>query len=293
MFSMNTLRKQTGLVTACVCLLMLLSCALPNRVVVVTATPDTVNGLGMTQTAIQSTLNAVDEGSSDGVQQPTQQPVQLPSETLQPSLTPTLTLSPTITLTLTPMTPKVSVSVDTNCRKGPGTLYDYIGALLVGETGTVLGKSSDGLYWIIQNPDAPGTCWLWGNYASIVGDTTMLPVYTPPPTPTPSFLWGGGWTVWAGPMGGPFTSGTMTVTINGTSISATLSIGGGTVTFTGSTSTDYKSVGGSWVAGTNTGSFEWFAKGTSQFTGNYSQGSTTFEMCGARSGGRPDPCFSP
>ena len=40
-------------------------------------------------------------------------------------------------------------------------------------------------YWIVNNPDRPGECWLWGQYASVSGDTSSLPVRTPPPTPTP------------------------------------------------------------------------------------------------------------
>ena len=35
------------------------------------------------------------------------------------------------------------------------------------------------------NP-AGGTCWLWGQYAVVSGNTATLPEYTPPPTPTPS-----------------------------------------------------------------------------------------------------------
>ncbi len=80
----------------------------------------------------------------------------------------------------------VSVSVNTNCRTGPGNAYDRVGALLVGETAEVLARDPYGLFWYIPNPDKPGgKCWVWGQYATVTGDTSSLPVFTPPPTPTP------------------------------------------------------------------------------------------------------------
>jgi uncharacterized protein YraI len=76
---------------------------------------------------------------------------------------------------------RVMVSVDTNCRSGPGSAYIYLGALLVGENAEVVGRDADGTYWIIRNPDQPaGTCWLWGQYASVSGNIYGLPVYSTP-----------------------------------------------------------------------------------------------------------------
>ena len=111
------------------------------------------------------------------------------SAALPPTATPspTLTLTPTITSTPTPSTPMVSVSVNTNCRTGPGDAYDRVGALLVGETAEVLARDPYGQFWYIPNPDRPGgKCWIWGQYATVTGDTSSLPVFTPPPTPTPA-----------------------------------------------------------------------------------------------------------
>jgi hypothetical protein len=89
--------------------------------------------------------------------------------------------------TLTPVVPLISVSVPTNCRSGPGKVYDLLGYLLVGETAEVYGRSAAGDYWYIRNPDSPSTfCWLWGQYATVTGNTGSLPIYTPPPSPTPA-----------------------------------------------------------------------------------------------------------
>ncbi|MBK9924771.1 MAG: hypothetical protein IPP66_05695 [Anaerolineales bacterium] len=109
-----------------------------------------------------------------------------------PTVTPTATLSPTVTLTPTPIftdtpsVPQISVSVPTNCRVGPGKAYDRVGALLVGEVAQIYGRDLAGNYWYIRNPDNSGDfCWLWGEYAMFGGNISALPIFTPPPTPTP------------------------------------------------------------------------------------------------------------
>jgi hypothetical protein len=83
-------------------------------------------------------------------------------------------------------TPQVHVDMDTNCRKGPGQIYDIVGSLLIGEIGNVVGRYMDGDYWVINNPDGRGECWIWGFYATLEGPLDVLPYYTPPPTPTPT-----------------------------------------------------------------------------------------------------------
>ena len=104
-----------------------------------------------------------------------------------PSETPTATQTLAVLFTSTPLFPIISVSVPTNCRNGPGKVYQMEGALLVGETAQIFGRESTGKYWLIQNPDASDEyCWVWGEYATIEGNITFLPVYTPPPTPTPT-----------------------------------------------------------------------------------------------------------
>jgi hypothetical protein len=109
-----------------------------------------------------------------------------PGPTFTPSVTPTATLSPTPVFTSTPVIPLISVSVATNCRVGPGKVYDRVGALLVGQTAEVAGRNLNGNYWYIRNPNqSNGFCWLWGEYATVTGNFAALPVYTPPPTPTP------------------------------------------------------------------------------------------------------------
>lgn len=82
----------------------------------------------------------------------------------------------------------VVVSVATNCRKGPGQAYESVYGLPVGVTGKVVGKNTSvPNYWVIEIPNTNGgTCWLWGQYATVTGDTNTLKVVAVPATPTPT-----------------------------------------------------------------------------------------------------------
>ena len=110
--------------------------------------------------------------------------------------TSTPTPTPTPTLTSTPGVPIVSVSTTTNCRTGPGTDYDIVSSLGVGQMAEVVGKYSGGNYWVIKTPGGGGNCWLWGQYATITGNTDKLPEMIPPtapptsvPTAIPTIIW--------------------------------------------------------------------------------------------------------
>jgi hypothetical protein len=137
---------------------------------------------GFTQAAVLTVLSPV-------IQEPTLTfTPEPPTFTPTPTETPTQTLTPTPLLTATPIVPQISVSVPTNCRNGPGKVYQRVGALLVGEVAQVYGRDPTGGYWYIQNPDSiSGYCWVWGEYATVEGNIAFLPIYTPPPTPTPTF----------------------------------------------------------------------------------------------------------
>ncbi len=161
-----------GLVTS-------LACSITGAVA---PTPDP----GWVNTAVAGTLLAVSSQMSQQVIPVSGQALATMTFTpAQPTITPTLTLVPS--LTFTPGQPQISVSVATNCRTGPGKVYDRVGALLVGEAAEVYGRDPTGAYWYIRNPDsATDFCWLWGQYASLIGETAALPVFTPPPSPTPA-----------------------------------------------------------------------------------------------------------
>ncbi len=114
-----------------------------------------------------------------------------PTDTPVPSST--NTPNPTATETQEPEEfepPSVQVSLDTNCRSGPGKVYPYLGGLFVGEESTVHGIDPSGAWYYIANPEVEDSfCWIWGFFAETVGDTEPLPIFTPGPTPdtVPSF----------------------------------------------------------------------------------------------------------
>jgi uncharacterized protein YgiM (DUF1202 family) len=109
-----------------------------------------------------------------------------PASTQAPQDTPQPTETATITPTPTPSVPMVSVSQVTNCRTGPSTAYDIVGGMNIGQFAQVVGKYTPANWWVIKNPNGNGNCWMWGQYATVTGDTSSLPEMIPPPTPTPS-----------------------------------------------------------------------------------------------------------
>lgn len=89
--------------------------------------------------------------------------------------------------TVTPATgnPLVSVSQVTNCRSGPGTNYDSLGSLGIGVQVEVFARDPYNTFFFIRNPNNPVEfCWIFGKNATLNGDTSKLPVFTPMPTPT-------------------------------------------------------------------------------------------------------------
>lgn len=131
--------------------------------------------------------NGAEKQSQGESEQENQEPA-TPTDTTVPD-TPTPTPSPTATLTPTfTLTPTLyaEISKNTNCRFGPGSVYDLLHTYLSGQEVLLLGKNAneDFFYSKDGNGTAPD-CWLWAKYATPVGDTSVLPIFTPPPTPTP------------------------------------------------------------------------------------------------------------
>ena len=172
-------------IIASVLLILVSACTLPGGTAVVSGSnPDPAAATAAIQTQaaeiVASTVAAQTALANAVASTLAAMATNTPEFTFTPSLT------PTPTFTLTPTVPMVSVSVETNCRTGPGPAYDSIGVLQVGKTAEVVGRASDGGSWIIRNPANPATnCWLWGQYAAVTGNTGALPIVTPPPTPTP------------------------------------------------------------------------------------------------------------
>lgn len=163
-------QKKSILLTSILLIFALSACNLPTNSPAESPTPD----LALTVTALAGGGSQSQESATPGAPAG-------PAETATPQFT------ATTALTSTPSVPQVSVSTNTNCRTGPGVIYDQIDALLIGQTAEVVGKNS-GVpnYWVIKRINGSGTCWLWGEYATVSGNTSNLPEYPVPPTPTPT-----------------------------------------------------------------------------------------------------------
>lgn len=109
-----------------------------------------------------------------------------PEFTTTPEFTATPQFTATPENTATPSVPQVSVTTNTNCRTGPGVVYDLLGGLNVQQVAEVVGKNSSTGYWIIKLPNTSTICWLFPQHATVSGNTANLPEYPVPPTPTPS-----------------------------------------------------------------------------------------------------------
>jgi len=111
------------------------------------------------------------------------------SAELTPSNTPTLaateTSRPEPSVTFTPEPPKAEVVRETNCRIGPGGMYDLVATYQVGQPLDVVAKDLGGGYWFVQNPEKrEEQCYLLAQNIKIAGETTALPKFTPLPSPT-------------------------------------------------------------------------------------------------------------
>jgi hypothetical protein len=141
------------------------------------------------QVAVQDDDGAVEATVAVGVatvadQIQTEEP---PVAELPPSQTPTPSETPTVTPTSTSSVPMARVSQNTNCRSGPGTVYDLVYVFMIGDEAEIIARSSAPNYVIIDVPDGSGDeCWLWMQYGEQTGSTDHLPERTPPPTPTPA-----------------------------------------------------------------------------------------------------------
>lgn len=104
------------------------------------------------------------------------------------TLTPTSVPSVTTTLCL----PIVSPIQNANVRRGPGTLYNIVADLRIGETAAIIGRNNDSSWWRIEMPTTTSTeFWIANSIVSLPCDVSSVPIVpTPVPptlTPTPTF----------------------------------------------------------------------------------------------------------
>jgi hypothetical protein len=95
--------------------------------------------------------------------------------------------SPTLPASATPCTPLVTANSAVNVRKGPGTVYDIVGALTAGGTAGITGKNSDGTWWYIDFPAGEGGhAWISGSVVTPSCVPASVAIIAAPPTPLPA-----------------------------------------------------------------------------------------------------------
>jgi heat shock protein HslJ len=73
-----------------------------------------------------------------------------------------------------------------NIRSGPGTNFPVIGAARMGDSGTIVGQSQDGRWWVVETPSLPGGVgWVSADFVTATNVETV-PVVPSPPTPVPT-----------------------------------------------------------------------------------------------------------
>jgi hypothetical protein len=204
--------------------------------------------------------------------------------------TPEPSSTPTITQTETPEGVFAALTANTHCRTGPLSIYDLIATVLTGQQVRITGRNSAGDYWYVTAPNGRD-CWMWGRYAQVSGETSQIPVFTPPPTPTPTFVWAGDWTVWIGEI-----MGSMSLVQSGSNVSGTLTSPDASFTLTGTTSNAGRDLSGEVFDDgmENVADFAFhMLDNTDQFRGSYTDPEAGV-WCGARDGAeKPSPCGWP
>lgn len=97
--------------------------------------------------------------------------------------------SPAPVNTSTPTTPIAwPISVAVNCRVGPGTQWGANSSLNLGQTAEIVGKSADGMWWYVKDPNSPGSfCWVSASVVNTAGNLSNLAII-PAPTASPALV---------------------------------------------------------------------------------------------------------
>jgi hypothetical protein len=98
-----------------------------------------------------------------------------------------VTLTPEFFYTATTQAVLLTLTQNTNCRKGPASYYALVTGLKVGDQVEAYGLDPNSAYYYVKNPNLDQSyCWIWGKSVSVSGDTSGLPMYTPQPTKVPT-----------------------------------------------------------------------------------------------------------
>lgn len=84
-----------------------------------------------------------------------------------------------------PCGPTVTATVNANVRSGPGTAYDTVGSLMLGQTATIVGRNDAYTWWYIAYPGVSGGhAWIAGSVVTSACVPSVVQVVAAPPLPT-------------------------------------------------------------------------------------------------------------
>jgi hypothetical protein len=88
-------------------------------------------------------------------------------------------------VTATPSLDIFMITLATNCRSGPGTVYPVLTTFPVGAALNTVGRNEDSSWFYVDQPGKK-PCWAFSRNGTLSGDPTGLPALVAPPTPIPT-----------------------------------------------------------------------------------------------------------
>lgn len=126
------------------------------------------------QTSAASTLDAIFTPQTTAASPQSLLPV---TGWITPTSLPTNTAIPTTSV------PMLTLRDSTNCRAGPGQAYEIIVTYPINQKLEIAGRYDEENFWLVKSPESrTGTCWLWGEYADVIGSYPVVYLVTPAPT---------------------------------------------------------------------------------------------------------------
>ena len=195
------------------------------------------------------------------------------TETPDAAVEVTISPSPQPTMTQTP-TAAAEETIQPSWTFTPSAPTSTSPAYPVSGEGTITATITPGSYPVNES-----------NTATVTPSLTV----TPTTASTTQTGWGGDWMVIWEQADGRIISGLMSVSVNGSGLTAALSVDEEQYDFEGILNESQVTVVGSWSGGSNSGNFYWRTLSSGQFVGNLDRQSG---FCGSRlESDMPDPCL--
>jgi hypothetical protein len=161
-------------------LLAALACSLPAET---PATPSMQNSTVPTQAASATLAEATTPAPSAQAELSTE--TGTPTESIAETATLPVGVFPTETPSPTLEPVFADVMKESTCRTGPGSAYDLVATYQTGTRLQVVAKDLGGGFIFTQNTAKPEEqCYILANNVKLTGDTSILPKFTPLPSPT-------------------------------------------------------------------------------------------------------------